>query len=92
MQLLEDILVCLRFWSRIPTPVLAREKDPHAMPDFARVTRVLPIAGAIIGLVGAVVFLVARFIGLPGSVAAGLALVALVIATGVPRGWARRQR
>jgi adenosylcobinamide-GDP ribazoletransferase len=82
MQILEDILVCLRFWSRIPTPILAREKDPHALPDFARVTRVLPIAGAIIGLVGAVVFLAARFVGLPSAVAAGLALTALVIATG----------
>ncbi|MDP2354960.1 MAG: adenosylcobinamide-GDP ribazoletransferase [Beijerinckiaceae bacterium] len=82
MRIIEDILVCLRFWSRIPTPLLAREKDPHGMPDFARVTRVLPIAGAIIGLVGAVVFLAARFIGLPGSVAAGLALTALVLATG----------
>ena len=82
MQIIEDILVCLRFWSRIPTPVLARESDPHGMPNFARVTRVLPIAGAIIGLVGAIVFLTARFIGLPGSVAAGLALTALVLATG----------
>ena len=82
MQIIEDILVCLRFWSRIPTPLLAREKDPHGMPDFARVTRVLPIAGAIIGLIGAVVFLAARAVGLPGSVAAGLALTALVLATG----------
>ncbi|MFN3892663.1 MAG: adenosylcobinamide-GDP ribazoletransferase [Beijerinckiaceae bacterium] len=82
MRIFEDVLVCLRFWSRLPTPVLAREKDPHAMPDFARVTRVLPIAGAIIGLVGAVVFLAARALGLPGSAAAGLALTALVIATG----------
>lgn len=82
MQILEDILVCLRFWSRIPTPVLAREKDPHAMPDFARVTRVLPVAGAIIGMVGAIVFLAARFAGLPGTLAAGLALAALVLATG----------
>ena len=82
VQIIEDILVCLRFWSRIPTPQLAREKDPHGMPDFARVTRVLPIAGAIIGIIGATVFLGARAIGLPGSVAAGLALTALVLATG----------
>lgn len=82
MQLVEDVLVCLRFWSRLPTPVLAREKDPHGMPDFARVTRVLPIAGAIIGLTGALVFLAARALGLPGSIASGLALSALLIATG----------
>ena len=82
MSLIEDVLVCLRFWSRIPTPILAHEKDPHGMPDFARVTRVLPIAGAIIGLVGALAFLAARGLGLPGSVAAGLALTALVLTTG----------
>ncbi|MBX9757699.1 MAG: adenosylcobinamide-GDP ribazoletransferase [Beijerinckiaceae bacterium] len=82
MQLIEDILVCLRFWSRIPVPVLAREKEPHGMPDFARVCRMLPVAGAIIGLVGALVFIGARLLGLPGAVAAGLALTALVLATG----------
>lgn len=82
MQILEDVLVCLRFWSRIPVPVLKREKDPHGLPDFARVTRMLPVAGAIIGLVGALAFLLARVLGLPGSVAAGLALAALVMATG----------
>jgi adenosylcobinamide-GDP ribazoletransferase len=82
MRIVEDILVCLRFWSRLPVPVLASEKDPHAMPDFARVTRVLPLAGAIIGLVGAIVFLAARWLGLPGAAAALLALAALVIATG----------
>ena len=82
MQIIEDVLVCLRFWSRIPVPVLAREKEPHGMPDFARVSRMLPVAGAIIGLVGALVFLAARSLGLPGSAAAGLALTALVLATG----------
>jgi adenosylcobinamide-GDP ribazoletransferase len=77
-----DTLVCLRFWSRLPTPVLSAEKDPHAFPDFARVTRMLPVAGAIIGAVGALVLLGARGVGLPGPLAAGLALAALVIATG----------
>lgn len=82
MRLLEDLLVCLRFWSRLPTPVLARETEPHGFPDFARVTRMLPVAGAIIGAVGAAVFLAARGLGLPSTLAAGLALAALVIATG----------
>jgi len=79
---LEDLLVCLRFWSRLPVPVLAREKSPHGMPDFARVTRMLPAAGAIIGLVGAGVYLAARGAGLSGEIAAGLALAALLLATG----------
>lgn len=82
MRIIEDVLVCLRFWSRLPTPVLARENDPHGMPDFARVTRVLPIAGAIVGLVGALAFLAARGLGLPAPAASGLALAALVLATG----------
>lgn len=77
-----DLLVCLRFWSRLPVPVLKGESDPHGLPDFDRVPRMLPVAGAIIGGVGALAFALARWIGLPSDIAAGLALAAPLIATG----------
>jgi len=46
---LSDLVRCLRFYSRLPTPVLPWETDPHGVPDF----RMLPLAGAVIGTVGA---------------------------------------
>jgi adenosylcobinamide-GDP ribazoletransferase len=81
-DLLKDACVCLRFWSRLPVPVLPWEDDPHAMPDFARACRMLPVAGAIIGAVGACVLWAGAALGLPSTLAAGLALAALVLATG----------
>ena len=77
-----DLLRCLRFWSRLPTPILASEKDPHGFPDFSRITRMLPLAGAIIGAVGALALGLAHWLRLPSSIAAGLTLAALILATG----------
>ncbi len=73
---------CLRFYSRLPVPALPGEADPHALPDFARIPRMLPLAGAIIGLVGAAVLALALRLGLPPMVAAAAAVTALVAATG----------
>jgi adenosylcobinamide-GDP ribazoletransferase len=52
------------------------------MPDFARACRMLPLAGAVIGAAGALVLWAGARLGLPAQVAAGLALAALVYATG----------
>lgn len=79
---LHDLLACLRFYTRLPVPVLASESDPHGMPDFRQCVRMLPLAGAIVGLIGAGVLAGAHLAGLPSNVAAGFALVALVFATG----------
>src|SRR6056297_958673 len=45
-----DLARALRFFSRLPVPALPFERDPHALPDFSRMTRMLPLAGALIAL------------------------------------------
>lgn len=81
-RLAADLLACLRFYSRLPVPVLAFEPAPYAMLDFARGIRVLPLAGAIIGAIGGAVLAGADALGLPPLPAAGLALAALLLTTG----------
>ena len=79
---LADVAACLRFYSRLPVPRLAAETDQHAMFDFARAASAVPLAGAIIGAVGALVLVAARLVGLPAPVAALLAIAALVAVSG----------
>lgn len=73
---------CLRFYSRLPVPALPWESDPHARPDFAVMTRMLPVAGAVIGTIGALVFLAAHALGLGPLIAAALAVSALTLVIG----------
>ena len=77
-----DLIAVLRFYTRLPIPALPFETDPHAMPDFERGARVLPIAGGLIGLIGALALGFCAALGLPALPAAILALAALTIATG----------
>jgi adenosylcobinamide-GDP ribazoletransferase len=72
----------LRFFSRLPVPRLPFEADPHRAPDIARLARVLPVVGAVLGGIGALVLLAALGAGLPERVAALLAIAAQVAATG----------
>jgi len=50
--------------------------------DIARASWALPIAGALVGLLGALVFWLAHELGLPALAAAGLTLAATLAATG----------
>ena len=77
-----DLVACLRFYTRLPVPALAFETDPFAMLDFSAGIRVLPLAGALIGLAAALVLWLGAGLGLPSLVAAALALAALVAVTG----------
>ena len=81
-SLLADLLACLRFYSRLPAPVLACERQPFAMLDFRHAVRMLPVAGAIIGAAGAAALWIASLASLPPLAVATLALAALVLATG----------
>lgn len=80
--LLVEVAQCIRFYSRIPIPALPGEGDPHAVPDFTRIPRVLPLAGVAIGAVGFVVLLATLALRLPTAAAAAFAVAALVLATG----------
>ncbi|MGO4388822.1 adenosylcobinamide-GDP ribazoletransferase [Microvirga sp. 2YAF29] len=77
-----DLAHCLRFYSRLPVPVLPFEHNAHALPDFQRLVRVLPIAGLILGLLPALAFAWALFLNLGPFLAAALAVAVAVITTG----------
>ena len=77
-----DLAGCLRFYSRLPVPPLPGEDDPHAVPDFRTLPRMLPLAGLVLGLPGALVMLAAWGLGLGPFLAATLALAAGVLVTG----------
>jgi adenosylcobinamide-GDP ribazoletransferase len=77
-----DLLKCLRFYSRLPVPAPAWERDPYGPPDFATMPRAVPVAGAIIGAVGAAVLVAAQMLGLGTWVTAALAVASLTLVTG----------
>ncbi|NEU13444.1 adenosylcobinamide-GDP ribazoletransferase [Methylobacterium sp. BTF04] len=77
-----DLAACLRFYSRLPVPALPGEGDPHAVPDFRAVPRMLPLAGLILAVPGALVLLVAWGLGLGPFLAATLAIAIGVAITG----------
>ena len=78
---IRDLCACLRFYSRLPVPPLPGESAPHAMPDFTRVPRMLPLAGWMIAAPAGLILWGAGLL-LPAEIAAALALAALVATTG----------
>jgi len=81
-SLVHDWAACLRFYSRLPVPRLPGEGDPHAAPDFIRVPRMLPLAGLVLALPGALVLLAAWGLGLGPFLAATLAVATGALITG----------
>lgn len=76
----EDIGMCLRFYTRLP--VTGSAPHQHAIPDFSRASRAVPIAGLIVGLIGAAVLAAATLAGLGPLGASLLAVLALILTTG----------
>ncbi len=72
-----DIADALRFFTRLPLPAAA-----SAPLDFNRIAWAAPVAGAVVGAIGATVLAVAERLGLPALVGASLATAALVAVTG----------
>ncbi|MCB8820008.1 adenosylcobinamide-GDP ribazoletransferase [Microvirga rosea] len=77
-----DVAQALRFYSRLPVPVLPWEGDPHGLPDFSRIVRVLPLAGLVLGLFPALVLVAALSLGLGPWLAAILSVATATITTG----------
>lgn len=76
-----DTIVALRFFSRLPLPPLPGEADPHGLPDFTRLIRVVPLAGLVLGgLAGAVLILASAL--WPPIVAALVCVGAAIVMTG----------
>lgn len=77
-----DLAACLRFYSRLPVPRLPGEGDPHRLPDFRTLPRMLPVAGLILALPSALILLVAWALDLGPFLAATLAVAVGTLVTG----------
>src|SRR5262249_47763659 len=73
-----DLKGAVSFSTRLPL----RPDAPMTGSDVARAVWALPVAGALVGLVGAVVYVIAYRLGAPPLAAAALTLAATVVATG----------
>jgi adenosylcobinamide-GDP ribazoletransferase len=80
--ILRDLAACLRFYTRVPLPAFGRETEPHVLPDFSRAAWSVPIAGALIGLSGALVLALAANVGIAPLPAATITIGFLVLITG----------
>jgi adenosylcobinamide-GDP ribazoletransferase len=78
---LVDLARTVRFYSLLPLPALPFE-DPHAAPDFRTMPRLLPLAGAIIGIPPALVLLSALLLDFGPWLAAALSVTAMTLVTG----------
>ncbi|RWO65828.1 MAG: adenosylcobinamide-GDP ribazoletransferase [Mesorhizobium sp.] len=76
-QVVDDTALCLVFFTRLPLPVFDFRGRSLAAAIWAA-----PIAGLVVGLIGAIVFATAERFGLAMGLAAALALVATVLTTG----------
>ncbi|KQU77786.1 cobalamin synthase [Mesorhizobium sp. Root102] len=76
-QVVDDIALCLVFFTRLPLPVFDFRGRSLAAAIWAA-----PVAGLVVGLIGAIVFATAERFGLAMGPAAALALVATVLTTG----------
>ncbi|MDI9849666.1 adenosylcobinamide-GDP ribazoletransferase [Rhodoblastus sp. 17X3] len=76
MDWLSDFAGALRFFSRVPIP------GPMESGDFRRSLRLAPLAGALLGLAGGLVFVAALGLRLPAATAALLALGFGALVTG----------
>ena len=75
----DDLIACLRFYTRLP---IRGGADPHAMPDFASAAHAAPVAGALVGVIGAATLLVARGANMSALVSSACAIAVLVAVTG----------
>src|SRR5918994_950124 len=90
-----DVARAVRFYSRIPLPALPFETEPHGVPDLRALAPVLPLAGAVIAVVPALVLAAALVLAFTLRIAAlatladrlapGDAALAVVIVAAVSR-------
>jgi adenosylcobinamide-GDP ribazoletransferase len=73
-----DIADALRFFTRLRVG----EPELGASLDIDRIAWAAPVAGVVVGLIGALALALATLLGLPMLLRAGLATAALVVATG----------
>ncbi len=76
-----DLLICLRFFSRLPVPATQRERLLGA-GGLAAAAPMAPVAGLVLALLPALVLRLASMTGLPPLLAATLAVATLTALTG----------
>lgn len=76
---LADVALCLAFYTRLPIPAVA---PIDGRERFADAQWAAPLAGAIVGLIGAGAYAGAFWAGLPVLCAAALAVAATMLVTG----------
>jgi adenosylcobinamide-GDP ribazoletransferase len=81
-SLLADFWLCLGFYTRLPIPQAAREAPPLTLANFPRAVRILPLTGAILGAIAALVLGMAIGIGFPPYLAAPLTVCCLILLSG----------
>ena len=74
----EELSAALAFATRLPLPRAA----PVAGSEVAEAAWALPVTGVVVGLIGAIVYVLAHRLGIPAWPAAALALAATLITTG----------
>ncbi|HEV2956071.1 MAG TPA: adenosylcobinamide-GDP ribazoletransferase [Xanthobacteraceae bacterium] len=77
-RLTGDLIVAFGFYTRLPSP----HDRANAGEELARASWAAPVAGAVVGAIGALAYALAHAVGLGPLPAAGLALVATLVVTG----------
>lgn len=73
----DDLVMGLRFFSRLPTG-----SRPFEAPDLGRMALALPFASVVIALGPAVLMVVLTLLGVPPWFAAGMGVLAMILVTG----------
>src|SRR5262245_12535414 len=77
---LDDIRASTGFLTRTPLEWLGPAAE--AKPDFRRAARVFPVVGALVGIVGGAVLVIAAWLHIPPFITACLAVLATMVVTG----------
>lgn len=77
--ILQDLLSCVQFLSRLP---VANALANHDEPDFARSSRMFPLAGLLITLPATGVMVLLSLFGLPAMVIAAMVIATQLMVTG----------
>ncbi|WP_209010740.1 adenosylcobinamide-GDP ribazoletransferase [Labrenzia sp. PHM005] len=80
--LFADMATCVRFFSRLQLPAVNTVDTPAAPPDFTRISRAAPLAGAFVALPAAGAGLLLGMTDLPALVIAVAVAAVLTIVTG----------
>lgn len=73
----DDLLMGVRFYSRLPTG-----PSPHVKPNLSRIALALPLTSLVIGIGPALLLMALEWLSVPHLFAATLAVAAMLIATG----------